>query len=170
MPWNIAPNSTLEQGQWADWFSLWNNGPDLWDATHMTRKNHRWTKVGGCLYAHGKIELKSYSNFGNGTDIWVLWLPIAWGGFVDNRSGGRIIGDGYAAGNYRGLHFQVQMVNTFQGFAVMTAVEPTSGGTFNNGADNVYNLNRSKLYWLSSEGASDVSIYFQLCFITDPNG
>ena len=67
MAWSVASSNTLEQGQWATWTANWNNGTGQWGASQMTQGNHRWTKVGGCLYAHGKLSLESTSNFGTGT-------------------------------------------------------------------------------------------------------
>ena len=62
------------------------------------------------------------------------------------------------------------MINTFDGFAVPIFVQHIGmAGNFNAGVDNTYAMNRDKLYWISNEGASPISIYYQLRFITNPN-
>ena len=168
MAWSVASSNTLEQGQWATWSSNWNTGTDQWGASQMTRNNHRWTKIGGTLYAHGHINLGSTSDFGTGTGTWTLWFPSEWGSFADTNSGGRFIGEGWAASATRGLHFYVTMINTFDGFAVPIFVQHIGmAGNFNAGVDNTYAMDRSKLQWISNGGA--VNIYFQLRFITNPN-
>lgn len=168
MAWNVASNNTLEQGVWRDWTPSWKTGTDLWGATQMTNYNHRWTKVGGCVYAHGHINLGSTSNFGNGTDTWTLWFPNEWGSFVDSQTGGRFIGEGWAASSTRAVHFGITMINTFNGFAVPITVQHVGmEGNFNAGADNTYALDRSRLQWISNGGAVDM--FYQLRFVTDPN-
>lgn len=168
--WSVASNNTLEQGQWKSWTPTWNTGTDAFGATNVTWNNHRWTKVGGCVYAHGHALFQANSNFGYG-GTWTLWFPGEWGGYADSAGGGRIIGDGWAAGYFRGGHFQMTMVNTLNGFAVPTYVQNVGGPSqnFNAGADNRDILSTSQLYWLSNNGATPVSMYYQLRFISDPN-
>jgi hypothetical protein len=169
MAWAEKTDSTVTLGKWADWTASWNNGTDQWGASNMTQNNHRWTKVGGIVYAHGSLAFTSASNFGTGTGTWTLWFPSEWGSFVNTQTGGRIIGDGWAAGSTRALHFHITMINTFDGFAVPIVVQNIGGPgqNFNAGADTYYPLNRDKLTWISN--GSSVSMHYSLRFITNPN-
>ena len=168
MAWAEKTDSTVTLGKWADWTANWNTGPDLFGATNATAYNHRWTKVGGCLYAHGRYTMTAGSNFGYG-GTWTLWFPSEWGGFVNTAAGGRIIGDGFATGSTRALHFQVHMVNTFNAFAVPVVVHNQGGPSqnFNAGADNRYILDTNTLSWIANGGFA--SLYYNFRFITDAN-
>lgn len=167
MPWNVPHK--LTSGWWSNWTATWNTGQDLWGASNMTQYNHRYTKVGGTLYAYGSLHFTSNSNFGNGGAGWSLWLPHEWL-YPDTNGGGRIIGEGFVGcpdvPPYRALHFTLQMVNTFNVFATPVLVQPTGqSGNYNAGADNLVTFDRTKLQWIANGG--NVNMYYSLRYITD---
>lgn len=169
MAW--TEQTQLTSGIWSNWSSSWNNGTDQWGASNMTQHNHRYTRVGGVVYAVGSLAFASNSNFGTGTAGWTLWLGENFL-FIDSADGGRIIGEGVVSGgteNSRALHFTLQMVNTFDVFAVpvpIQAVDPSHSGNYNAGCDNIVQFNRSLLQWVSNGGP--VKMNYQLRFITKP--
>lgn len=142
----------LGMGKWASWTPDWITGTDKRGATNSVNLNHRWTVVGGTLYANGGIDMASNSNFGYG-DTWTLWFPVEWYYFVNTQTGGRIVGDGIAfGGTGRALNFTLVMVNTYDWLAVGQFVRSTKvgGGNFHNGLDETLPLSTSSLSWVAN--------------------
>ena len=167
MGWN--ENTQLTSGKWSNWTQTWETGVDIWGASDMTTSNSRYTIVGGILYAQGAFRLGPSTNFGNGADLWKLWIPPEFGPYIDWSTGGRILGDGIIWGDalpWPAWQFQLRAINLYSTFLYMSVArnEGGPGQQFNGGADTLVNLSRSSLSLLGAP----LICSFKMQFITDP--
>ena len=149
MTWPAASN--LSGGQWQSWTPLFKTGTDLWDASNMTYNDCRFTVVEGTVYAVGNFVLAAGTNYGNGTEIWQLFLPSAIPAYADADTGARLIGRGFIYDNadppINSAILDMNAVNTFNSFFYFNLIRYTlaGGGNWNGGNYNRLDFKRSEL-------------------------
>ena len=149
MAW--AETASLTGGAWRTWTPAFNNGTDLFDATNMTLNSCRWVCAEGTVYAKGSFTLAAGTNYGNGTNPWILWLPSEVPAYADGDNGSRHIGGGYVYDNRsdpfpHGARLTMYVVNSFEGFYAFNMERyVATGGNWNGGITSSTAFDRSNL-------------------------